>query len=63
MQSDAVARRIASDYDSALRNGATGTPTFFINGRRYRGPARVEPMLAAIRTQLAKTPAANDNAR
>ncbi len=46
--SDAIARRIRNDYDGAIRNKLTGTPTFFINGRRYRGPAQVEPMLAAL---------------
>jgi protein-disulfide isomerase len=48
VESIVVARRVQSDYDAAVRNGLTGTPSFFINGRRYRGKAEVEPMLAAI---------------
>lgn len=28
-------QRVAADLESALRSGANGTPTFFVNGRRY----------------------------
>ena len=52
MESDAVALHVRRDYDDAVRNHVTGTPTFFINGRRYRGPASVEPMLAAINSAI-----------
>jgi protein-disulfide isomerase len=31
------ADRIASDIDSADRSGVSGTPTFFVNGRRHYG--------------------------
>jgi protein-disulfide isomerase len=30
--------RIQEDLDSGARSGVTGTPTFFMNGIRYRGP-------------------------
>jgi protein-disulfide isomerase len=58
--SDAVARRIRADYDGAARNKITGTPTFFINGRRYRGEARLEPMLAALTAATQGNPAKPD---
>ncbi len=48
LESPAGAKRIRDDFDGAVRSCVKGTPTFFINGRRYRGPAQVEPMLAAI---------------
>jgi protein-disulfide isomerase len=48
LESSVVARRVSHDYDNALRHGLNATPTFFINGVRYRGKAEVEPMLAAI---------------
>jgi protein-disulfide isomerase len=47
-ESAAVQKHVQSDYDGAVRNGVNGTPTFFINGRRYRGPAEVEAMAKAI---------------
>jgi protein-disulfide isomerase len=48
VESQAIARRIAKDHDDAVRNHVKGTPTFFINDRRYRGPVNVEAMAAAI---------------
>jgi protein-disulfide isomerase len=58
--SDAVARRIRADYDGAVSNKVTGTPTFFINGRRYRGEVRLEPMLAALNAAIQENRAARD---
>jgi predicted DsbA family dithiol-disulfide isomerase len=52
LQSDAVARHVGNDYDSAVRNGITGTPTFFINGRRYRGAVSTDALAGAIRSAI-----------
>jgi NhaA family Na+:H+ antiporter len=30
--------RVEADVESALRSGANGTPTFFVNGERYDQP-------------------------
>jgi protein-disulfide isomerase len=48
LESAASARRVRADYDGGVRSGVRGTPTFFINGRRYSGPATVEALLAAL---------------
>jgi predicted DsbA family dithiol-disulfide isomerase len=48
LDSTVVTRHVQQDYDDAVRNGATGTPTFFINNRRYRGAKTVEGLQAAI---------------
>ena len=37
MSSASVARRIEADREAGVLMGVTGTPTFFINGRRYVG--------------------------
>lgn len=37
-ESEKHRRRVAMDYESGLRSGVTGTPTLFINGRKYGGP-------------------------
>jgi protein-disulfide isomerase len=42
------ARRVASDYASGLASGVTGTPTFFINGRRHTGPKNFDSLKRAI---------------
>jgi protein-disulfide isomerase len=40
---------IQEDYRGAIRAGVKGTPTFFINGVRYKGEYDLEPFLAAVR--------------
>ena len=47
-ESNTAEHRVLEDLNSGTRSGVKGTPTFFINGRRYRGKIEVEPMTAAI---------------
>lgn len=35
-------RRVEADFESAIRSGANGTPTFFVNGIRYDGSWQYE---------------------
>ena len=32
-----VVQKIASDYESGVKGGVSGTPTFFFNGKKYNG--------------------------
>jgi len=50
------AARIAEDVDSAELSGVSGTPTFFVNGKRHQGAYDIDTLSAAVR--LAKTQAA-----
>jgi Na+/H+ antiporter NhaA len=43
------AQRVAEDVASADASGVTGTPTFFINGRRHYGAYDVGTLAAAVR--------------
>jgi Na+/H+ antiporter NhaA/predicted DsbA family dithiol-disulfide isomerase len=43
------APRIAEDVASADASGVSGTPTFFINGRRHQGAYDIETLSAAVR--------------
>jgi Na+/H+ antiporter NhaA len=43
------ASRIADDVDSADLSGVSGTPTFFVNGRRHHGAYDIETLSAAVR--------------
>ncbi|MGR6319011.1 Na+/H+ antiporter NhaA [Micromonospora soli] len=52
--SHAHAGRIESDIDSADNSGVSGTPTFFINGRRHYGAYDVATLTAAIRMARAR---------
>lgn len=40
--------RVREDFQSGVRSGVNGTPTFFINGVRYDGAYDAESLLAAL---------------
>jgi Na+/H+ antiporter NhaA len=50
----AHAPRIAKDVDSASLSGVSGTPTFFINGRRHYGAYNITTLTAAVKTARAR---------
>ena len=41
--------KITADADSADLSGVTGTPTFFVNGRRHRGAYDISTRVGALR--------------
>jgi protein-disulfide isomerase len=45
----AAAHRIADDVEGADLSGVTGTPTFFVNGRRHYGAYDIATLSAAVR--------------
>ena len=45
--------RVAEDVDSADLSGVTGTPTFFINGRRHYGAYDITALSAAVKAAFA----------
>jgi protein-disulfide isomerase len=46
--------RVAEDVDSADQSGVSGTPTFFVNGRRHYGAYDVGALSAAVRLARAR---------
>ena len=46
--------RVADDVDSADLSGVSGTPTFFINGRRHYGAYDITALSAAVRAAGAR---------
>jgi Na+/H+ antiporter NhaA len=50
MMRKAAADRIAEDLESADLSGVSGTPTFFVNGKRHYGAYDVHTLKEAIRT-------------
>ena len=48
------ASRVAQDVDSADLGGVSGTPTFFINGRRHHGAYDIQTLSNAVRLARAK---------
>ena len=37
-----------ADFNSGVRSGVGGTPTFFVDGELYRGDTTVDGLLAAL---------------
>jgi len=50
----AGAARVADDVDSGDLSGVSGTPTFFVNGRRHYGAYDIETLSAAVRAAGAR---------
>jgi Na+/H+ antiporter NhaA len=50
----AGAARVAEDVDSADLSGVSGTPTFFVNGRRHYGAYDIGTLSAAVRAAGAR---------
>ena len=40
--------RVRQDFESGVRSGVNGTPTFYINGIRHNGSYELEELLAAV---------------
>jgi Na+/H+ antiporter NhaA len=53
LASRAEAARVAEDVDSADLSGVSGTPTFFINGRRHHGSYDITALTEAVRAAKA----------
>ncbi|MEU9887148.1 Na+/H+ antiporter NhaA [Sphaerisporangium sp. NPDC051011] len=54
IEEHAGTRRIEEDLESADLSGVSGTPTFFVNGRRHHGAYDIETLSAAVRTAKAR---------
>ncbi len=54
LESPVTTRRVGHDLDSAERHHLNATPTFFINGVRYRGKVTVDAMLSVLQAAIPK---------
>jgi Na+/H+ antiporter NhaA len=54
MRKHAGAAKIAADVDSADLSDVSGTPTFFINGKRHHGAYDIDTLAAAVRAARAR---------
>lgn len=41
--------KVEGDFDSGVRSGVNGTPTFYINGVKYNGSRELEPFLGFLK--------------
>lgn len=51
------AAKVDRDFTSGVRSGVNGTPSFFIDGRRFDGPHDAMSLAAAIDSALVAAPA------
>ena len=54
LREHAGAAHIAEDVDGADLSGVSGTPTFFVNGRRHPGAYDIDTLTAAVRAARAR---------
>jgi Na+/H+ antiporter NhaA len=54
LRTHAGAGRVAEDVDSADLSGVSGTPTFFVNGRRHYGAYDVDTLAATVKAARAR---------
>jgi protein-disulfide isomerase len=52
LDAEAYLRKVEQDSKGGQESGVRGTPTFFLNGCRYSGPAEFDAMVGAIRSIL-----------
>lgn len=49
MKDEALKEKVDADFESGVRSGVNGTPTFFINGERYNGSWEENELLTALK--------------
>jgi protein-disulfide isomerase len=54
LQGHVGANRIAQDVEGADLSGVSGTPAFFINGRRHHGTYDIDHLSRAVRAAGAR---------
>jgi Na+/H+ antiporter NhaA len=57
LRAQSAAERIDHDVESADLSGVSGTPTFFINGRRHYGAYDINTLTKAVKAALARSAA------
>lgn len=53
IQQEKLANKVESDFESGIRSGVNGTPTFFINGKKYNGSWDGDLLLQYLKKELA----------
>ena len=49
VQKDSIAERVEADFESGIRSGVNGTPSFFINGEKYEGSWEASELIDYLR--------------
>lgn len=49
VQKGSVTGKVEADFESGVRSGVNGTPSFFINGKKYEGNWEERPLLVYLK--------------
>jgi len=52
LQDEELANKVESDFESGIRSGVNGTPSFYINGQKYQGSYDYDSMSNAIESRI-----------
>ncbi len=52
IQKDIVIAKVDDDFESGVRSGVNGTPSFFINGNKYDGDWEESALLQYLKTRI-----------
>jgi protein-disulfide isomerase len=53
MESEELKQKVEDDFESGIVSGVNGTPTFFVNGKRYNGAIDNDDLLNFLKEQIA----------
>ena len=54
MQDEALREKVETDFESGVRSGVNGTPTFYMNGHKYTGDYSYKALSAGIDKYIAE---------
>ena len=60
LRENRYAERVSEDVESADASGVSGTPTFFVNGRRLHGSFNIDTLTEAVKAAKARAMAAEE---
>ncbi|MDB5222846.1 MAG: DsbA family protein [Chitinophagaceae bacterium] len=52
IQKNTVTEKVEIDFESGVRSGVNGTPSFFINGKKYNGDWEEDVFIQYLKSQL-----------
>jgi protein-disulfide isomerase len=52
IQKNALIDKVEQDFESGVRSGVNGTPSFFINGKKYNGDWEEDVFSQYLKSQL-----------
>jgi protein-disulfide isomerase len=54
IQKNTLATKVEQDFESGVRSGVNGTPSFFINGKKYNGDWEEDIFNQYLKSQLSR---------